>query len=684
MPPPPQSQQALGNIRRNELLPVNRNNNIYANSQHIQSSNPTQTVPPHIRNTLNQQQNNNDNANGDGQDIEMHNNNNNNNNNNNSSLPQIPALQPVNEAKNDNFSYGEYQQQMKRINTWNKKKTKSEERLRQIHAQHGGNESDQSGNSSNIGIPRNGHNNPNVTGRAHFVPSQQTGYNNNNNNGMSGNGMSGNNYSEYGHVGYDPNRYAVNQRKRKREETEEDFQEVNYSETDEEDYDMQHLYDDTTESSEENEDEYGGPPKKKKRKKSKNGKGRKSMTKTERKKQYEHYMKQFEGIENQLDELKPIEPSEDFKKTRKEYIKHLEVEKILHRREYDDQDTGLPKYEYYVLYKYLSYLHCEWISEDILNIEKKGTQKIKRFLKQGNPDWIEGVQLFDETYTTVDRILSARPGPGYHTNGDTRFEYFVKFNGLNYSDCRWEFADDIDDDNAILEFQKRSLMPSDIWEPKIRPRPNFYKPLTIEMNKFKDNHKLHPWQIEGVNWLTFNWYNRRGGILADEMGLGKTVQVVATLNRISSIYSRGPFLIVAPLSTINHWKREIESWTDLNPVIYQGNKEDRRICHFFEFRYFDNTGRRLIHNELYKFDCLITTYESVMLDDELQRIKWKLCIVDEAHRLKNNASKFSRILREEFSSNNRLLITRFNNDVFDIFAPSPTLNVFISFNNNFL
>lgn len=30
---------------------------------------------------------------------------------------------------------------------------------------------------------------------------------------------------------------------------------------------------------------------------------------------------------------------------------------------------------------------------------------------------------------------------------------------------------------------------------------------------------------------------------------------------------RGPFLILAPLSTLGHWKREIENATDLNVVL---------------------------------------------------------------------------------------------------------------------
>lgn len=33
---------------------------------------------------------------------------------------------------------------------------------------------------------------------------------------------------------------------------------------------------------------------------------------------------------------------------------------------------------------------------------------------------------------------------------------------------------------------------------------------------------------------------------------------------------RGPFLVIAPLSTIANWQREFESWSDLNVIIYHG------------------------------------------------------------------------------------------------------------------
>jgi chromodomain-helicase-DNA-binding protein 4 len=36
---------------------------------------------------------------------------------------------------------------------------------------------------------------------------------------------------------------------------------------------------------------------------------------------------------------------------------------------------------------------------------------------------------------------------------------------------------------------------------------------------------LHPYQLEGINWLRRCWNNKTHAILADEMGLGKTIQV---------------------------------------------------------------------------------------------------------------------------------------------------------------
>jgi SNF2 family DNA or RNA helicase len=89
--------------------------------------------------------------------------------------------------------------------------------------------------------------------------------------------------------------------------------------------------------------------------------------------------------------------------------------------------------------------------------------------------------------------------------------------------------------------------------------------------EYKNNNRLRSYQVEGLAWLVQNWHLGHGCILADEMGLGKTVQAATFLEHV---YSRegvpGPFLVVAPLSTIANWQREFENWTDMNVVVYLG------------------------------------------------------------------------------------------------------------------
>lgn len=51
----------------------------------------------------------------------------------------------------------------------------------------------------------------------------------------------------------------------------------------------------------------------------------------------------------------------------------------------------------------------------------------------------------------------------------------------------------------------------------------------------------------------------------------------------------GPFLVVAPVSTLGHWQREVESLTDMNCVVYSGNYEDREIIRSHEFKYDDDS-----------------------------------------------------------------------------------------------
>jgi chromodomain-helicase-DNA-binding protein 7 len=62
-------------------------------------------------------------------------------------------------------------------------------------------------------------------------------------------------------------------------------------------------------------------------------------------------------------------------------------------------------------------------------------------------------------------------------------------------------------------------------------------------------------------------------VLADEMGLGKTVTSISLLDHFFKVCKiRGPFLVIAPLSTLDHWKKVAEEWTYMNTILYHDSK----------------------------------------------------------------------------------------------------------------
>lgn len=44
----------------------------------------------------------------------------------------------------------------------------------------------------------------------------------------------------------------------------------------------------------------------------------------------------------------------------------------------------------------------------------------------------------------------------------------------------------------------------------------------------------------------------------------------------------GPFLVIAPVSTLGHWQREMETLTDLYCVVYKGDSNDRHMIRKYD------------------------------------------------------------------------------------------------------
>jgi len=67
----------------------------------------------------------------------------------------------------------------------------------------------------------------------------------------------------------------------------------------------------------------------------------------------------------------------------------------------------------------------------------------------------------------------------------------------------------------------------------------------------------------------------------------------------------------------------------------------------------------ILKNELIpgKFDVCVTSYEGITIcQNYLKKYKWRFLIIDEAHKIKNDESNLSQLIRR-LHSDNRLLIT---------------------------
>uniref|UniRef100_A0A453CFA2 Helicase ATP-binding domain-containing protein n=2 Tax=Aegilops tauschii subsp. strangulata TaxID=200361 RepID=A0A453CFA2_AEGTS len=133
--------------------------------------------------------------------------------------------------------------------------------------------------------------------------------------------------------------------------------------------------------------------------------------------------------------------------------------------------------------------------------------------------------------------------------------------------------------------------------------------------------QLKSYQIKGVKWLISLWQNGLNGILADQMGLGKTIQTIGFLTHLKGNGMHGPYMIIAPLSTLSNWVNEISRFVpSLTGLIYHGDKVARAEI------------RRKFRPKTVgpDFPIIITSYEMAMSDAKfLARYKWKYVVVDE-------------------------------------------------------
>ena len=311
--------------------------------------------------------------------------------------------------------------------------------------------------------------------------------------------------------------------------------------------------------------------------------------------------------------------------------------------------------EYLVKWKKMSYFKVQWMPGAwVWGVAASVT--LKAFAKKDNlsnlpkmsieeavpEDFLRIDIVFDVEYTNIVNAPSEKVAKARIKEIK---KVYVKFKGLGYEDAVWteppspENAERWSDFKAAYEdwvmgsytrLPTRSTLSAHLN--KIRAQ-DFGSELAMKSQPASlTGGELMSYQMEGLNWLYYQWFKKKNAILADEMGLGKTIQVIGFLAALKQLHGCWPFLVVVPNSTCPNWRREIKQWApSLRVVTYYGSARARKLA--LDHELFPEGGKDL------RCHVVVTSYEAaqdIEFRSKFKGISWQGLIVDEGQRLKSD------------------------------------------------
>ena len=260
--------------------------------------------------------------------------------------------------------------------------------------------------------------------------------------------------------------------------------------------------------------------------------------------------------------------------------------------------------------------------------------------------------IFDVTYTNVVKQATEKVAKARIKEIN---KALVKFKGLGYEDAVWTEPPKQEETERWTDFQAAY----DEWVTGSFIRPPIKRELEARLVKVREQNfeqslvldkqpetltggELMSYQMEGLNWIYYQWFKRQNALLADEMGLGKTIQVIGFFATLKQKHSCWPFLVVVPNSTCPNWRREIKQWApSLRVVTYYGSAEARRLALRHELL---PTGDKQL-----RCHVVVTSYDAAQ-DDEFRKtfrgVNWAGLVVDEGQRLKSDKNILYKALNE--------------------------------------
>ncbi|KAI1091871.1 PHD/FYVE-zinc-finger like domain-containing protein [Rostrohypoxylon terebratum] len=270
----------------------------------------------------------------------------------------------------------------------------------------------------------------------------------------------------------------------------------------------------------------------------------------------------------------------------------------------------------------------------------------------------------EEEWLLPDVFLGVKYRRGY-TSDNKQKDYigilditsvYVKYQGLGYEEAVWDEPPPHDSAprwaafyTAYEEFLNGKYFPS-TNDHTMKRRIEQYRHLDFETEcelkkqppGLKEGCSLMAYQMEGVNWLLYNFHRQVNVVLADEMGLGKTIQIISFVTSLVLDQPKcWPFLIVVPNATCPNWRRELKNWSpSLRVVAYHGGRIAQELAYRYEL--FPNGVK-----DGMKAHVVIMSFEAAStIKNTFQGVNWAGLIVDEGQRLKNEDTQLYKTLQD--------------------------------------
>ena len=343
---------------------------------------------------------------------------------------------------------------------------------------------------------------------------------------------------------------------------------------------------------------------------------------------------------------------------------------------YTGEQVQESRKEYLVKWRNQSYLRATWMPGDWVwgvaagsmrgSFYKKPENKLPRMTtKDAIPeDYFRIDIVFDVHYSSIVRNSTKEIDLARVKEVDMAY---VKYKGLGYEDAIWEKPPSWSDTERFSDYKVAyedyvlKLYVSIPSQAALRSHLTRLRNLDFETQLMRKNQpatltggEIMQYQMEGLNWLYYQWFKNQNAVLADEMGLGKTIQLIAFFALLVQEHRCWPFLVVVPNSTCPNWRREIKKWAPtLRVVTYYGSATARHLTRDYELFPKDTvdasepkTSRKAEIRDI-KAHIVITSYDSIVEGNtrqSLMKVPWQGLIVDEGQRLKNEKNQLYDIL----------------------------------------